>query len=268
MAGTTLIVGDVHDKWRTVIPRLERLRGSLGVSRMVFLGDLTNDWTQTAESELEEISLMAEWVRSSRDSGLTVDLLVGNHDIYYLIDENDHSPAAMAVEMFSPGHLQEWRHEVGDLIWSCSPMAASTVAVDGGLRLVSHAGLTQDWAEAHGVPTSAAGAADGINRMLDAHDWKRLYQWDSLSSPLWTRPDEMMLRHAHGLDQIVGHTPAASICEGRYDGDRVLYCDTMSTDPDGTPSGDGSLLLVDGQGRPSRVLPDDSILGGPVPVIP
>ena len=50
MAGSTLIIGDVHDKWTTIIPRLDRLRESLQVSRMVFLGDLTNDWTQTAGS--------------------------------------------------------------------------------------------------------------------------------------------------------------------------------------------------------------------------
>ena len=81
MAGSTLIIGDVHDKWTTIIPRLDRLRESLQVSRMVFLGDLTNDWTQTAGSELREISLMERWIESARDSGLVVDLLVGNHDI-------------------------------------------------------------------------------------------------------------------------------------------------------------------------------------------
>lgn len=268
MAGATLVVGDVHDKWTTVIPRLDRLRGFLDVSRMVFLGDLTNDWSQTAESELREISLMERWVLSARDSGLVVDLLIGNHDVYYLIDENDRSSAAMSVEAFSPGHLQGWRGGVGSLIWSCSPMAATTVTVDGVQRLATHAGLTGDWAAAHGVPTGALEAAESINRMLFSRDWDALYQCDALSSPLWARPDEMMLRHAQGLDQIVGHTPAASICEGRYDGDGVIYCDTMSTDPDGTPSGDGSLLLIDRKGQPSRILPDDSIIGGPVPVIP
>lgn len=267
MAGSTLIIGDVHDKWTTIIPRLDRLRGSLQVSRMVFLGDLTNDWTQTAGSELREISLMERWIESARDSGLVVDLLVGNHDIYYLIDETDRSPAAMDVAAFSPGHLQERRGEVGALIRSCSPMAATTVTMDGVQLLATHAGLTGDWAAAHDVPTTAPEAAERINRMLKNRDWGSLYQWDSLSSPLWARPDEMMARHARRLDQIVGHTPAASICEGHYDGDRVLYCDTMSTDPDGTPSGDGSLLLIDGQGKQSRVLPDDSIISGPAPVI-
>ena len=267
MDGNTLIIGDVHDKWTTIIPRLDRLRGFLQVSRMVFLGDLTNDWTQTAGSELREISLMERWIESARASGLTVDLLVGNHDIYYLIDETDRSPAAMNVAAFSPGHLQEWRGGVGSLIWACSPMAATTVTMDGVQLLATHAGLTGDWAAAHDVPTTAPEAAERINRMLKDRDWEALYQCDSLSSPLWARPDEMMARHARGLDQIVGHTPAATICDGQYDDDEIIYCDTLSTDPDGTPSGDGSLLLINRKGRPSRVFPDDSIIDGPVPII-
>lgn len=262
----TLIIGDVHDKWTSMTQMLDEIIISKNINRMVFLGDLTNDWNQTANTELDEIKVMADWITSKRNSGIDVTVLIGNHDVYYLINDHDHSTIADFVNQASPGHNRKNRMEVGSLIRSVKPEVMTTVDSCGKTWLLSHAGITNAWSEIVGLhdgsPVEIAGQ---VNTMMDEHDWEHLYMigagrggWME-PSPLWADMTELLEDHRTGLNQIVGHTPVRTIT--KMDGDsEVFFCDTFSTNPDGSAIGDSSMLYVDGPNIKKLIMVKEDII--------
>ena len=76
----TLIVGDLHFKQHEILPRVSELIARLGAERVVFCGDLCDDWGATGERALGSLSFMADWLREARASGVRADVLLGNHD--------------------------------------------------------------------------------------------------------------------------------------------------------------------------------------------
>lgn len=248
----TLIVGDVHDKWASMTKMLDEIIISERIEKIIFLGDLTNDWNQTADTELDEIKTMADWIAYKRESGLEVTVLIGNHDVYYLIDGHDHSAMADLVNRASPGHNMRNRMEVGSLIRSVEPEVMTTVDSCGKTFLLSHAGLTNAWSETVGLHDgSPVEMARQVNIMMGKRDWKHLYMigvgrggWME-PSPLWADMTELVEDHLTGLNQIVGHTPVRTITKTTGDSE-LLFCDTFSTNPDGSAIGDSSMLYTDG----------------------
>ena len=74
----TLVVGDLHFKQYEVLPRGSELVAGLCAERVVFCGDLCDDWGATGEWALGSLSLMAGWLREVRASGVRADVLLGN----------------------------------------------------------------------------------------------------------------------------------------------------------------------------------------------
>lgn len=252
----TLMLGDMHLKQPYVLPRLLRYvrDPDLGVDRLVFLGDACDEWGATEHDALRALGYCADWVQARRDEGLRVDVLLGNHDMCYIRGKVGAGTIA--------GIIPEVRACLEERL---GVQMACTV----GRCLCCHAGLTQDWADEHlaGVPADPVELAAALNAMLgDSSQWAALDSagpsrggW-SLPGPLWADASDLAYGALAGVDQVVGHTPVARVGRlgmvgwERDEAPQVWVCDTMSLFRSGAPIGDGSVLLVDDEGRP-RALP-------------
>ena len=248
--GATLVVGDTHLKHGLILPRVDAVRERFGADRVVFLGDYCDEWGTGDGWFLAALGLFADWVGNARAEGVRVDVLAGNHDFQYLLGEE------------GPGTHAALMDEAAALLRGLGVQVAETA----GKYLLTHAGLTGDWARRHlGAPRDSEDAKDRLNALLERgapSDMRALASrgagrggWE-VPSPLWADRSELWEDPCAGIDQIVGHTPVAT-CErmppafgrARDGGEELWLCDTFSITPCREPHGDGSLLLVE-DGRP------------------
>lgn len=274
----TIVVGDMHQKQHLVLPIVDNAIRFLGAKRVVLLGDYCDDYSPDrdetdAEKLLRGLEYQVDWVDRTRNRGVQVDVLLGNHDMQYL------------VERQGPGTNLNCIIPVRRLLAQMNVRMAA--AVDG--RLATHAGLTSqfadivleidDEAESFGKPSySAESLAAQLNaafdhaltEMFDHANDEELLLFNlcgpgrggiSIPGPLWASTSELTVLGMPHLDQIVGHTPVYSVHkleEQGFSGERFMACDTFSTDFDFRPLGDGSILLADDETHEMRaVIPEE-----------
>ncbi|WP_080798037.1 metallophosphoesterase [Arabiibacter massiliensis] len=244
--GATLVVGDTHLKHELILPRVDGARERACAERVVFLGDYCDEWGSTGRQLLAALELFAGWVENARAAGVRVDLLLGNHDFQYLMGEE------------GPGTHVPLMEEVAARLRDLGATIAETV--DG--FLLTHAGLTADWACRHlDAPGDAEEAKAQLNALFERgarRDLRALSScgrgrggWD-VPGPLWADRSELWEDAYPGIDQIVGHTPVPA-CErmppapawARTGGEELWLCDTFSLTSRMRPIGDGGMLLVE-----------------------
>ena len=246
----TVVVGDLHCKEELILPRVDAAVDALGAGRVVLCGDYVDEWLSNALTVRDSLDCLGRWVRERRARGMEVDLVLGNHDVQYLLRES------------GPGTHAALYDEVAEALLDLGVRAAVTV----GPWLVTHAGVTRAWANDCLDLSEGAAAdeiADQLNALLD-HGVKISLRMLAtvgpgrcgyeLPGPLWADQSELVCDALPGLDQIVGHTPVRSIdlrelpAEGNpVAACRLAFCDTMSLRRNLMPLGDGSLLLVEGR---------------------
>lgn len=246
----TLIVGDIHIKAAEILPRVDMfLEDNPDISRIVFTGDYCDDWTASDDMFRRDIEELAEWVEDMRESGYKVDLVFGNHDFQYLLGRP------------GPGTKKALYAFVRETLFPLGLRIAEVV--DG--YLLTHAGLTQSWADKFlDEPLDADTAASQLNAMLDSGDARTLDFLDmcgygrgglEIPSPLWADKWELEEDPVESISQIVGHTPVGTSEKTDVlfeDGIELWFCDTFSTTSYGFPIGDGS-VLVSGDGKVKKV---------------
>ena len=274
----TIVVGDMHQKQHLVLPIVDNAIRFLGAKRVVLLGDYCDDYSPDrdetdAEKLLRGLEYQVDWVDRTRNRGVQVDVLLGNHDMQYL------------VERQGPGTNLNCIIPVRRLLAQMNVRMAA--AVDGWLA--THAGRPSqftdivleidDEAESFGKPSySAESLAAQLNaafdhaltEMFDHANDEELLLFNlcgpgrggiSIPGPLWASTSELMVLGMPHLDQIVGHTPVYSVHkleEQGFSGERFMACDTFSTDFDFRPLGDGSILLADDETHEMRaVIPEE-----------
>ena len=274
----TIVVGDMHQKQHLVLPIVDNAIRFLGAKRVVLLGDYCDDYSPDrdetdAEKLLRGLEYQVDWVDRTRNRGVQVDVLLGNHDMQYL------------VERQGPGTNLNCIIPVRRLLAQMNVRMAA--AVDGWLA--THAGLTSqfadivleidDEAESFGKPSySAESLAAQLNaafdhaltEMFDHANDEELLLFNlcgpgrggiSIPGPLWASTSELTVLGMPHLDQIVGHTPVYSVHkleEQGFSGERFMACDTFSTDFDFRRLGDGSILLADDETHEMRaVIPEE-----------
>ena len=131
----TIIVGDMHQKQRSILPIVDNAIRFLGARRIVLLGDYCDDYspnrdTTDAKKLLEGLEFQADWIDRTRGRGIQVDVLLGNHDMQYLIERQ------------GPGTNLNCIIPVQRLLAQMNVRMAA--AVDGWLA--THAGLTSQFA--------------------------------------------------------------------------------------------------------------------------
>lgn len=274
----TIVVGDMHQKQNLVLPIVDNAIRLLGARRVVLLGDYCDDYSPDrdetdAEKLLRGLEYQVDWVDRTRNRGMQVDVLLGNHDMQYLIERQ------------GPGTNLNCIVPVRRLLAQMNVRMAA--AVDGWLA--THVGLTSQFAdivleidveaEPFGEPSySAESLAAQLNAAFD-HALTEMFNHGndeelllfslcgpgrggiSIPGPLWASTSELTVLGMPHLDQIVGHTPVYSVCELEeqgFRGERFMACDTFSTDFDFRPLGDGSILLADDETHEMRaVIPEE-----------
>ena len=261
----TIVVGDMHQKQRPILPIVDNAIRFLGARRVVLLGDYCDDYspnrdTTDAKKLLEGLEFQADWIDRTRGRGIQVDALLGNHDMQYLIERQ------------GPGTNLNCIIPVQRLLAQMNVRMAA--AVDGWLA--THAGLTSQFANVVlEIDTNAARSdqpsysAESLSEQLNAtfdHALSEMFEHANdeellllnlcgpgrggacIPGPLWASISELTVLGMPHLNQIIGHTPVYSVCELEeqgFCGERYMACDTFSTDFDFRPLGDGSILLAD-----------------------
>lgn len=275
----TIVVGDMHQKQRSILPIVDNAIRFLGARRVVLLGDYCDDYspnrdTTDAKKLLEGLEFQADWIDRTRGRGIQVDVLLGNHDMQYLIERQ------------GPGTNLNCIIPVQRLLAQMNVRMAT--AVDGWLA--THAGLTSQFANvvleidsnaarSDWPSYSAESLSEQLNATLD-HALSEMFERGNdeellllnlcgpgrggacIPGPLWASTSELTLLGIPRLNQIIGHTPVYSVRELEeqgFCGERYMACDTFSTDFDFRPLGDGSILLTDDETHEMRAVTPEEV---------
>ena len=275
----TIVVGDMHQKQHPILSIVDNAIRFLGARRVVLLGDYCDDYspnrdTTDAKKLLEGLEFQADWIDRTRGRGIQVDVLLGNHDMQYLIERQ------------GPGTNLNWIIPVQRLLAQMNVRMAT--AVDGWLA--THAGLTSQFANvvleidsnaarSDRPSCSAESLSEQLNATLD-HALSEMFERGNdeellllnlcgpgrggacIPGPLWASTSELTLLGIPRLNQIIGHTPVYSVRELEeqgFCGERYMACDTFSTDFDFRPLGDGSILLTDDETHEMRAVTPEEV---------
>ncbi len=177
--------------------------------RIVFCGDYADDFKSGPQDTIKTWKALKDL--QAKNPG-KVELVIGNHDYIYVND----TPSLQSG--YNPmTHVLIDALENKDLkTWLAS--MPIIVKIDG--VSYSHAGITNEW--------SGAEDSNGL--------------WND-TSPIWARPNNNTTYK--NIPQVFGHTPSKTCYEVKHN----IWCiDTFSTELDGTPLGDGSVLqIIDGK---------------------
>lgn len=241
----TLVVGDVHLKAQSILPEVDEvLEGDEAIRRVVFVGDICDEWDATEDRLMRGLEEFVDWVEERRADGLRVDVLFGNHDFQYFLGKQ------------GPGTQIELVPFVRETLL---PLGLEIATLVDGF-LVTHAGVTQAWCDEYlDAPEGAEEVAEQLNALLEEgtlYSLRNLFTCGpdrggfDLPGPLWADKWELQEDPLEGVRQIVGHTPVATACRGEMpgidDAPEIWFCDTFSLFSDMRPIGDGSMLLVEG----------------------
>lgn len=275
----TIVVGDMHQKQHPILPIVDNAIRLLGARRVVLLGDYCDDYspnrdTTDAKKLLEGLEFQADWIDRTRGRGIQVDVLLGNHDMQYLIERQ------------GPGTNLNCIVPVRRMLAQMNVRMAT--AVDGWLA--THAGLTSQFANVVlEIDSNAARSdrpsysAESLSEQLNAafdHALSEMFERGNdeellllnlcgpgrggacIPGPLWASTSELTLLGMPRLNQIIGHTPVYSVRELEeqgFCGERYMACDTFSTDFDFRPLGDGSILLADDETHEMRAATPEEV---------
>lgn len=245
---TTLIAGDTHCRI-DMLYRIAAKADENDADSIVLLGDIMDEWNATTEDRCHMAEHLAAWMEE-QTSKREVSLLLGNHDLPYLLDEQ-------WIRHQAPGFDEEAWEGVHEIYETLPWQVAVVVPRSHGLEplVCTHGGIMESWLRGslQSEAVSPSAIVDDINRLIPLHQWHTLYSWgqggaNRFISPLWARPENLMSGAAVGLHQVVGHTPVRTVTLSATKDSSVLYADTMTLAMDGSAVGDGSLLLVGGHG--------------------
>lgn len=236
MKQTYNIIGDIHgsDSWKQLVQD-DAINVFVGdyLDPKVEMHDLPDPTRADSQQPCENSFITAnitnflEIIRYKQAHPETI-LLLGNHDLHYLIDErySDYN------EMFAPLYYQ--------LLQTFAPLFCGIAYSINNQVLVSHAGVTADWWHKHvsdKVQPMPDEVAEHINRLVfckkngitcwDTHQLhmafsaKQTLRKDDpcgespTASPLWVRPLSVCQHNLFALNpdiiQVVGHTPQEEI---------------------------------------------------------
>lgn len=244
----TLFVGDLHAK-ADLLPLITRVARREHAERIVLLGDICDDWNVSNNGLVRFFDTFAAWYRRESLEREVVPLL-GNHDVPYFLKQGSTSYAR--VRAMASGFKPGAHRRVHELMQDIPFHRAWT---DGNI-LATHAGLTRAWGRRRlGVDymnKPVGEIADRLNQML-LHPTSMVVPMLDIGparggagtpSPLWCDRGEFAEDGDMHLTQVVGHTPVPTVLL-EHD---AWFCDTFSTMSNGTPIGDGSLLMYSESG--------------------
>lgn len=244
-----LFCGDIHNKAKRILPRVDEVIAQQGIDRVVFLGDYVDEFGEGSKRIIDSTLFLADWVNARRAEGLTVNALLGNHDLPYVVVYQD--PGYYQVRnSVAVSHHSSAQYKLRDIMREMIDSVAVYISYQGGAVVASHAGFVESWSSKVGHDS----LEDLVNKTNNLYKKDSLYilSWAGperggfdLPSPCWAGEHELIKGAVHGVTQVVGHTPQSGITQrGSAAGDDLWFCDTHSWLSE-EQRGDGSLLMLD-----------------------
>lgn len=212
-----LFCGDIHNKAKRILPRVDEVITQQGINHVVFLGDYVDEFNEGAKRIIDSTLFLADWVKTRRSEGLTVNALLGNHDLPYVVVYQDPGYYQVRNSVAVPSHssaqykLRDTMRSMIDAVAVYISYKDTATGVQRGL-VASHAGFVESWSNKFGYKD----VKDLVNKT------NRLYKQDSLyrlswagperggfdlPSPCWAGEHKLIEGAVHGVTQVVGHTP-------------------------------------------------------------
>lgn len=226
-----LVIPDIHLKpW--ILDSAEKLYREQNPDKILFLGDIPDDWNQEYNISLYEETLnrVIQFVYDFPDTLLCY----GNHDVSYLWNFLESGFSDLAVNIVNeklvklikilPNENQlTFVHKIDNVIFS-------------------HAGISDIFVKSY-VRSKLKNKEDDDEVIQIINNLDKRTLWSSFS-PLWIRPQLDYIKQLWKPDkyiQVVGHTPMEQITKDR----NLISCDVFSTYKNGTPYGSQEFIIID-----------------------
>ena len=216
---------------RLILPHVSQIVRERNVRRIILMGDYTDQWKQETNNSLyeDDLRFLYKWRTKMIADGIEIVMLVGNHDVPYLIDEPVHYSATNS-------NTFQWLKE---MLYGLNLQ----VAYQLDDYLISHAGYTEDY-QLEDWHLRAITPEDK-SKLIWLHNHVGLSRGGRYitGSPIWAdlERDLYDYRHKDRPKQIVGHTPVEAInIRGQ-----IVGVDTFSLTQSYQPIGNGDMLLYD-----------------------
>ena len=200
-----IALGDIHGRtiWKGIV------NNNLS-DKIVFVGDyFDSKYGISPEKQKENFRDIIEYKRLNKNK---VILLIGNHDFHYLKSTEKHYSG------FQPGHkieIQELLHEAidNDFIKMCH--------IEGNV-IFSHAGFTKTWCKNNlGYENPDIGNFENLVNDLFKNK-PNAFKFtpgknnstigdDICQTPIWVRPNSLLIDKIDNFIQVVGHTEQISL---------------------------------------------------------
>lgn len=232
-----LFVGDVHNH-SYIFDEVTELDYQYNFDRIIFMGDYVDDWDTDNHKSLETLEKVIQLKKSNPDK---YTLLWGNHENSYVGYKcsGHHIELEDLMEMKLKENIECFdfytKAECENEDYYCT-----------------HAGITNDYIKTACTNNWEADLHDMNKNKLNSFDLLHRITYsrggcNDYSSFLWTDIKEHiqfnLLQEPIVSHQIIGHSPVKTI--KRYD--NFIFVDTHSTFRDGSPYGDKSYLMWDGE---------------------
>lgn len=222
-----IALGDIHGntKWKQIVEN--QLEAGF-TDKIVFVGDYFD--SNEGISAADQISNFQEIIAFKKAHTAQVVLLVGNHDYQYLrSSENHYSGYQPLAHMDIAEQLDRALYD--SLLQMC---------YENGKYLFSHAGVTKMWCNDFEIDmTNVVQSINDLFRYKPRSFEIRhgnAYGDHPSNSPIWVRPNSLMIDAIDGYVQVVGHTQQAMIVITK----KLILIDTLGL------SGD-YLKIIDGK---------------------
>ena len=187
-----IAIGDIHgrDQWKLIV---EQAKWDI----CVFVGDYFDSFDIDAETQIKNFEAI---VRFKVKSNKIVVLLMGNHDLHYLVDNERYS-----------GYQDNPR--IRQALKTASPHLTKICMFDQ--LLFSHAGLTKTWVTSRGIDQK--NIVNEVNSLpLDAFKFIRSEGFDDSGNNkeqgcMWVRPQSLREDFWGSTTQVIGHTQVGSM---------------------------------------------------------
>lgn len=250
-----LFCGDIHNKAKRILPEVDKAIEDLGINHVILLGDYIDEFNEGTKRIVDSTLFLADWVKARRAKGLTVNVLMGNHDLPYVVNPRDSGYYQVKRSVAVPSHssaqykLRDTMRSMIDAVAVYISYKDAATGVQHGL-VASHAGFVESWSSKFGYK-DAKDLVSKTNRLYKQDSLYRL-SWAGperggfdLPSPCWAGEHELIKGAVHGVTQVVGHTPQPGIIKRTSDsGSDLWFCDTHSWVSE-EQRGDGSMLMLD-----------------------
>ena len=218
MTKYTIIIGDVHGRvnWRQLVYPLR------DDCTYVFLGDFSDPYYSIEEVTFEQMfSEMESIFKMKQEHPDNVIILLGNHDLQYIIKYGETSRYELNVE----------KKNILFKFFEENLKYTDGVAYQiNNKYLITHAGVTKEWYEKHfgefKKDTPLEDVVKNINELWEKNKsafcfcgkFSDYYGISESQGPLWIRPETLWYANLFGFDsgiiQVVGHTPYESDLPG------------------------------------------------------